>query len=88
MEFKIVKKLSLSSLFCIGVELVRASLEAQRVKNPPTSAGDSGSIPGSGRFPGGEIATHCSILACRILLPWTEEPGRLQSKGCQKIGHN
>ena len=30
-------------------------------------------------------ATHSSILAWRI--PWTEEPGRLQSVGPQKVGH-
>ena len=30
--------------------------------------------------------THSSILVCRI--PWTEEPGRLQSMGLQRIGHN
>ena len=32
------------------------------------------------------MATHCSIRAWRI--PWTEEPGRLQSMGQQRIGHN
>ena len=31
-------------------------------------------------------ATHSSILAWRI--PWTEEPGGLQSMGSQRIGHN
>ena len=31
------------------------------------------------------MATHCSILAWRI--PWTEEPGGLQSKGSQRVGH-
>ena len=31
------------------------------------------------------IATHSSILAWRI--PWTEEPGRLQSMGLQRVGH-
>ena len=31
-------------------------------------------------------ATHSSILAWRI--PWTEEPGRLQPMGSQRIGHN
>ena len=30
-----------------------------------------------------EMATHCSILAWRI--PWTEEPGRLQSMGSQVL---
>ena len=33
-----------------------------------------------------EMATHSSILAWRI--PWTEEPGRLQSIGLQRVGHN
>ena len=33
-----------------------------------------------------EMATHSSILAWR--LPWTEEPGRLQSMGSQRVGHN
>ena len=32
-----------------------------------------------------ERATHFSILAQRI--PWTEEPGRLQSMGLQRVGH-
>ena len=32
-----------------------------------------------------EMATHCSILAWRI--PWTEEPGGLQSTGSQRVGH-
>ena len=30
-----------------------------------------------------EMATHSSILACRI--PWTEEPGRLQSVDSQRV---
>ena len=33
-----------------------------------------------------EIATHSSPHAWRI--PWTEEPGRLQSMGWKRIGHN
>ena len=33
-----------------------------------------------------EMATHSSILAWKI--PWTEEPGRLQSMGSQRAGHN
>ena len=33
-----------------------------------------------------EMATRFSILACRI--PWTEVPGRLQSMGMQRAGHN
>ena len=33
-----------------------------------------------------EMLTHSSILAWRI--PWTEEPGRLQSTGSQRVGHD
>ena len=50
------------------------------VKNPPANAGDVrdvGSIPGWEDPLEEGIATHSSILAWRI--PWTEEPGRLQS---------
>ena len=39
-------------------------------------------IPGLGRSPEEENATHSSILAWEI--PWTEEPGRLQPMGLQK----
>ena len=33
-----------------------------------------------------EMATHSSLLAWRI--PWTEEPGGLQTKGSQRVGHD
>ena len=33
-----------------------------------------------------EKATHSSTLAWKI--PWTEKPGRLQSMGSQRVGHN
>ena len=33
-----------------------------------------------------EMATHSSILAWRV--PWIEEPGRLQSMGSQRVGHD
>ena len=47
------------------------------------NAGDTGSIPGSGRSLEEEMATHFSILSWKI--PWTEE---LQSIGSQSVGHN
>ena len=43
------------------------------------NVGDLGSIPGWEDPLGEEMATHSSILAWRI--PWTEEPGGLQSMG-------
>ena len=45
-----------------------------------------GSIPGSGIYSGGGMATHSSDLALRI--PRTEEPGGLQSIGLQRAGHD
>ena len=33
-----------------------------------------------------DMATHSSTLAWKI--PWTEEPGRLQSMGSQRVGHD
>ena len=61
---------------------------ALMVKNQLANAGDirdAGLIPGLERSPR-ELATHSSILAWRI--PWTEEPGRLQSIGSQRVGHD
>jgi len=54
-------------------------------KESACNAGDMGSIPGSDTLEKG-MATHLSILVWRI--PWTEEPGRLQSMGSQRIGHD
>ena len=56
------------------------------VKNPPAKAGDTGLIPGSGNPLEREMATYSSILAWQI--PWTEEPGGLQSMGSQRVGHD
>ena len=49
-------------------------------------AENSGSVLGLGRSLEEDLATHSSILTWRI--PWTEEPGRLQSIGSQRVGHN
>ena len=50
------------------------------------SVGDPGSIPGLGRSPGEGNGNHSSILAWK--LPWSEEPGRLQSMRSQRVGHD
>ena len=58
-------------------------------KNPSVNAGDIrdvGSIPGRVDPLDEEMAAHSSILAWKI--PWTEEPGRLQSTGSQRVRHN
>ena len=62
---------------------------ALELKNLPANAGDirdSGSIPGLEGSPGGGHGNALSILAWRI--PWLEEPGRLQSMGSHRIGHD
>ena len=56
------------------------------VKNAPANAGDTGLVPESGRSLEKEMATLSSILPWRI--PRTEEPGRLQSKGSQRVRHD
>ena len=56
------------------------------VKNPPTSSGDVGSILGWEDLLEKEMAMHSSILAREI--PWTEEPGGLQSMGSQRVRHD
>ena len=63
--------------------MARASLVAQTVKNPPAmwvtwlrSLGWEDALEEG-------IATHSSILAWEI--PWTEEPGGLQSMGSQSV---
>ena len=59
------------------------------VKDPPASAGDTRdwvcSLGQEDPLEEG-MAAHSSVLAWRI--PWTEEPGRLQSIGAQRFRHD
>ena len=59
-------------------------------KESTCNAGDLGSIPGLFLDwedpPEKEMETHSSTLAWKI--PWTEEPGGLQSMGSHSVGHN
>ena len=55
-------------------------------KNLPATAGDAGLIPSREDPLEEQMATHSSILAWEI--PWTEEPGGLQSMGSQRVGHD
>ena len=58
------------------------------VKNPPANAGDEMQVPSLDQENPLEegMATHSSILSWR--LPWTEEPGGLQSIGLERVGHD
>ena len=55
-------------------------------KESTCNVGDLGSIPGLGRALEEGMATHSSILAWKI--PWTEDPGKLQSMGSQGVRHD
>ena len=57
------------------------------VKASASNLGDPGSIPGSGRSPGEGNANPLQYsLVWKIA--WMEKPGRLQSTGSQRVGHN
>ena len=77
---------TLNFLFCFGVEPINgASLVAQRLKClPPMPETQVWSLGREDPLEK-EMVTHSSILAWRI--PWMEKPGRLQSMGSQRVGH-
>ena len=52
------------------------------VKDLPANAGDAGSIPGSGRSPGGGHGNQLQYSCLEI--PWREEPDGLQAMGVAK----
>ena len=59
------------------------------VKNLPANVGDIGdtdSIPGLGKSPGEGNGSPLQYSCLEI--PWTEEPGKLQSIGLQRIGQD
>ena len=65
---------------------MRTSLVAQTVKRLPTMQETRVQSLGWEDLLEKEMATHSSILAWEI--PWTEEPGRQQSMGSQRVGHD
>ena len=68
-----------------GCEL-HSNIMAQTVKNSPAMQETWVWSLGGEDPPEEGMATHSSILAWRIL--WTEEPGKLQSMGLQRVAHN
>ena len=67
-------------------EGVQASLVAETVKHLPAMWETQLRSLGQEDPLEKEMATHSSNLAWKI--PWTEEPGGLQSTGSQRVGHN
>ena len=68
-------------MFNVGMSLV-----AQTVKRLPPMQSTQVQSLGREDLLEKEMATHLSILTWKI--PWMEEPGRLQSTGSQRVGHN
>ena len=80
-------------VFTFGLELISlatlilgASLVAHTVKNLPAMQESWVQSLGQEDPLKKEMATHSSIRAQRV--PWTEEPGGLQSMGLQRVGHD
>ena len=65
---------------------IATSLVAQTVKHLPTMWETQVQTLGQEDLLEKEMVTHSSILAWKI--PWAEEPGRLQSMGPQRVGHD
>ena len=72
--------------FQIHIFIAIASLVAQRLKCLPEMQETRVRSLGQEDPLEKEMATHSSILVWRI--PWKEEPGRLQSMGSQRVGHD
>ena len=68
----------------VSMRVARGSVGGSVIKNSPANAGDTGFMPESGKIPWRrKWPPGCSsILAWEI--PWTEEPGELQSMRSQK----
>ena len=76
-------------MILLTIAQVWASQVALEINNPSVNAEDirdAGSILGQEDPLEEGMATHSSSLAWRI--PWTEEPGGLQSMGLQEVGHD
>ena len=71
---------------CVLSELILDFPGGSVIKNLPANVGDPGSISSWEDPLEKEMATHSNILAWRI--PWTEEPGGLQTMGSQRAGHD
>ena len=80
-----------ASTWTVGLQEAPQFMEFSRQEywRPFPSPGDlpdPGIEPGSPALLEKEMATHSSIFAWKI--PWTEEPGRLQSMGSLRVGHD
>ena len=83
---QVAKASDSTSVFPVNIGADWASLVAQRLKLLPAMWETQVRSLDREELLEKEMATRSSILAWRI--PWTEEPGRLQSMGSQRVGHD
>ena len=86
-----IKRLSLASPVLAGMFFTTSAtwsftFRGSDCKESACNVGDLVWSPGPEDSPEKRMTTHYSILAWRI--PWTEKPGRLQSMGSQRVGHD
>ena len=87
MSFIKESKLLFNNIIFISTNAVqRGFLTSSDSKESACNVGDPGRSLGWEDLLKKGMATHSSILACRI--PWREEPGGLQSMGLQRAGHD
>ena len=77
---------SFSKYLLSAYHMSGTSLVGQKVKRLPTVQETRAQSLGREDLLEKEMATHSSILAWKM--PWTEEPGGLQSMGSQRVGHD
>ena len=80
------KMLLSRNIWELQIELIGTSLVSQWLKNLSVNSEDLRSILESGRFLGG--GNDSPLQYSCLENPWTEEPGGLQSVGCQRVGHD
>ena len=83
---KITRQLNRCGHFMFSYGTLKTSLVAQTVKRLPTVQETRVQSLGQEDLLEKGMATHSSILAWRI--PWTEEPGGLQSTGLQRVRYD
>ena len=76
----------IDTVISLECEKPETSLVVQTVKNQPAMQETQVQSLGWEDPPEKGMTTHSNILAWRI--PWTEEPGGLQSMGSQRVGHD
>ena len=79
-------KFSALAISCMLTHILKTSLVAQMVKHLPIMWETRVQSLGWEDPLEKEMATHSSTVAWKI--SWTEEPGRLQYMGSQRVGHN